>query len=174
MIVRGASPNREGIAHLAPPGSIGVELGVATGQFSKRLLNTGQFNILYSIDAWAGGSHDLSEMKQAQQALDPFGERSVIIRARFDEAVSLFEEEFFDFIYIDGFAHTGQEEGQTLRQWWPKLKPGGLFAGDDYSPSWPLTVKAVDEFAAGRTVGVFESKCLHSVWDQSPSWYLYK
>jgi hypothetical protein len=50
-------------------------------------------------------------------------------------------------IYIDGYAHTGQEGGQTLRDWWPKLAPGGVFAGHDYDlAAYPQTVCAVNDF----------------------------
>ena len=40
----------------------------------------------------------------------------------FDDAIDLFEDQFFDFIYIDGFAHTGEEGGETLIKWYRKLK----------------------------------------------------
>jgi hypothetical protein len=32
----------------------------------------------------------------------------------FDDALDIFDDEFFDFIYIDGFAHTGEEGGNQL------------------------------------------------------------
>ena len=35
-----------------------------------------------------------------------------------------------------------------MRAYWPLLKPGGIFFGDDYSASWPGTVRAVNRFAA--------------------------
>lgn len=45
------------------------------------------------------------------------------------------------FIYVDGYAHTGEDRGKTLFDWYPKLKIGGLMAGDDYHDDWPLVKK---------------------------------
>ena len=57
----------------------------------------------------------------------------------------LFEDESVDFIYLDAYAHTGQENGRLIDLWWRKLNGGGLFAGHDYDPKWPQTVEAVDD-----------------------------
>jgi len=125
----------------------GAELGVATGSFSKTLLETSPLKILFSIDRW-NDHHNYQQYLKAAHLLSPFHERSIILKLPFEEAIHLFKNEAFDFIYIDGYAHTGQDEGRTLQQWWPKVKPGGIFGGHDYSESWPKTVKEVDKFAA--------------------------
>jgi hypothetical protein len=46
------------------------------------------------------------------------------------KAALLFPDEFFDFVYIDAL-HTYTMSKQDLIIWWPKVAPGGLFAGDD-------------------------------------------
>jgi hypothetical protein len=46
----------------------------------------------------------------------------VLLRMSFDEAAELFDDEFFDFIYFDGYAHTGEEGGKTFSDWYQKLK----------------------------------------------------
>lgn len=168
---------REHIALHVGPDAVGAELGVATGQFSKRLLDTGRFARLYSIDAWADRRHSTDEMRRAMALLAPYGDQSVVLRQWFHHAVRNFSDGYFDFIYIDGYADTGEEDGATLEDWWPKLKRGGLFAGDDYDPRWPLVVQSVDRFAAhhGRTVMLH---CFNTegenVWGRSPSWYIVK
>lgn len=168
---------REDIGRLVAAGSIGVELGVATGQFSQRLLDTGRFAVLYSIDAWNDRGHNGAEHFSAIKRLKPYGDRSVIIRARFDEAVKQFDDGFFDFIYIDGYADTGQENGQTLRDWWPKVKEGGLFGGDDYHPKYPLVQSEVnrflDEVGHELHIHTFDSR-YENVWGRCPSWYTWK
>ena len=76
----------------------------------------------------------------------------------------------YDFIYIDGYAHTGQEEGDTLEGWWPKLKQGGIFAGHDYDiKRWPLTVAAVDSFSTS-----VDKKINLTQENQDKSWYIIK
>jgi hypothetical protein len=95
---------------------------------------------------------------------------------RFDEAVSLFPDEYFDFVYVDGYAHTGEENGQTFEDWWPKLKPGGLFAGDDYAPCWPKVVEAVDRFAASKNLKLMllEPAQQGNKHPPYPSWLAFK
>ena len=109
--------SRDGIASLIKPGGVGVELGVAEGKFSEKLLAKSQLSLLYSIDAYAGDrGHDDAQFAVATERLAKFGSRSKIIRARFSDAVKQFLDHPFDFIYIDGYAHTGQEEGRTLNE----------------------------------------------------------
>lgn len=146
-----APATREELAALAS--GVGVELGVAAGDYSVLLLQRGKLDLLYSIDRWSD-HHDDREMQRARKRLAHFGERSRVIHANFSDAVGQFEDGTFDFLYIDGYAHTGQENGETLRQWWPKLKAGGIFAGHDYCRQYPLTVRAVDDFAREHGLSV--------------------
>ena len=101
--------------------------------------------------------------------LNQHRERSVILKMPFEEAVHLFKDEIFDFIYIDGYAHTGQDDGRTLNEWWPKVKKGGIFAGHDYSvQSWPKTVEQVNKFAANNNIELQFTK------ENFASWYCIK
>jgi hypothetical protein len=69
------------IARLIPDGGVAVELGVARGQFSKKLLEGSKTRVLYSIDAWAGGKvHNAAEYNAVIRLLKPYGQRSVVIR----------------------------------------------------------------------------------------------
>lgn len=144
-----------------------VELGVARGDYSRELaLQRPAGCSQVAIDAWAGDrGHDAAEYDRARSVLSPLG--VVVLQARFENAVGMFADGSFDFVYIDGYAHTGQNNGQTLDQWWPKIAKGGIMAGHDYCSAWPHTVTAVDEFAAkmGLEVTVVAG-------DQYPSWYV--
>jgi len=68
------------------------------------------------------------------------------LRMDFADALELFPDGYFQFIYVDAYAHAGQQAGRLLSDWWPKLKSGGIFAGHDYDSRWPKTVAAVDAF----------------------------
>jgi len=127
---------------------LGVELGVAGGAYSEHLLMSMPLRRLYSVDAWAGDrGHDILQCDAATRRLSKYGARSIVLRARFDEALALFDDGALDFVYIDGYAHTGNEGGRTLRDWWRKVRPGGIFAGHDYdAENWPKNVAAVDAF----------------------------
>lgn len=148
---------------------VAAELGVAAGEYSAILLERGRVDVLYSIDRWAD-HHDEAEMRIAQERLAKFQSRSRIIRATFADAVKDFDDEMFDFLYIDGYAHTGQDGGRTLRDWWPKLRSGGIFAGHDYSPQFQPTIDAVDAFAAehGLTIRLTMDDALPSWWTIKP------
>ena len=51
---------------------------------------------------------------------------------RFSEAAAVdFQEGFFDFICIDA-GHEYENVARDLEVWWPKLKVGGMLAGDDF------------------------------------------
>ena len=168
--------NRDDIASILKPNGLGVELGVATGQFSRRILEKSALRFLYSIDMYAGDrGHDVNEYKQALRTLEPFQQRNTIIRMRFDEAVDLFDDDYFDFVYVDGYAHTGEEEGKTLRDWYPKVKSGGVFAGDDYHRRWPKVVHHVDELVSQLELELHiisnEEKSKHNHF---PTWYVLK
>lgn len=168
---------RHDVVKLANAGGVGIELGVAEGVFAERALRTSSLSFLYGVDMYAGDRcHDVDQYRRALARLMPFRTRHALIRMRFDEALELFDDEHFDFIYVDGYAHTGEEEGRTLEQWFPKLKPGGIFAGDDYSGHWPKVVEAVDRFAAARGLVLNIIDCAEpgTVWSEYPTWWARK
>ncbi len=168
---------RHHIVNLVEPGSIGIELGVAEGVFSERVLKHGNLSYWYSVDMWAGDrGHDVEQYKQAILRLHPYRHRNSILKMRFVQAVDLFADEYFDIVYIDGYAHTGQENGQTLEEWWPKVKKGGIFSGDDYSPEWPNVLSVVDQFAINksRKVDVIECSEPDCTWSKYPTWWIRK
>jgi SAM-dependent MidA family methyltransferase len=163
--------SRDDIASLIKLGGIGVELGVAEGIFSEKILRKSQLSHLYSIDMYAGDrGHNEAQYIQAQELLDPYKERSSLIRKTFDDALIMFNNEYFDFIYIDGYAHTGQEEGATIHNWYPKLKKGGIISGDDYSEKWPKVIEQVDRFIALNNLKLHVIKD----WNGHHSWFTVK
>lgn len=133
------------LPHTIPPGATAAELGVAEGLFSEQLLESGGLSILYSIDRWAGDrGHDEVQYRRAVARLEPFGGRSEIMRMDFDQAALLFPDHALYLVYIDGYAHEGP--ASTIKDWWPKVKRGGILAGHDYGQQWPLVTGQVDAF----------------------------
>ncbi len=168
---------RDDIAELLPEGGIGIELGVAEGRYSERILRRSKLDYLYSVDMWAGDrGHDINQYRTAIKVLEPHKKRNSILKMRFDEALVLFEDNTFDFIYVDGYAHTGEENGQTFKDWWPKLKPGGLIAGDDYHHHWPAVIEQVNLFVAreGLDLNVINCEPLDDWASKYPTWFAYK
>lgn len=143
-----------------------LELGVAAGDFSNEILNNERVDRHYAIDKW-DDHHDIHEYLYALNRLACY--KCLTIRARFSEALKLFEDSFFDCIYIDGYAHTGQNDGETLDSWWPKLKSGGIFSGHDYHNDWILTKTNVNKFIIKHSLRLFLTDDV-----KYPSWYIIK
>ncbi len=131
---------------LLPPDSLVIELGVAAGAFAEAMLRRNSSIRYVGIDRWSD-HHDEAEMEHAISSTRNLATIAPhFMRCTFANGWQGFQRQA-DMIYIDGYAHTGQERGGTLRDWWPILKPGGIFAGHDYDArEYPQTVAAVDEF----------------------------
>ncbi len=139
-----SSFGRHAIGYMVPNGAIGAELGVAAAAFSDSLLMSGSFEKLYSVDSW-GDHHDDAEFYAASKRLQKYGERSVVLRKSFDEALSVIPDAHLDFIYIDAYAHTGAA-AHILKKWMPKLKDGALIAGHDFCKiNWPMNYQRLTE-----------------------------
>ncbi len=158
------------LAGLISPGGNAAELGVAKGSFSDELLRARSDIHLYSIDRWAGDrGHDDGEFSAARALLARHGGRSTVVRKSFAEAVQDFGPGSLDFIYLDGYAHDGQDGGRTLESWWSRVKPGGIFAGHDYHPDWKSTMDVVDDFCRRHGLEMQTTS-----GDFFPSWYVRK
>ena len=120
----------------------GVEVGVWKGNFSRVQLEHGS-QTLHLVDSWRHlpswnkpwNIDDASFQENyvaVRELVDEFGANRVIIhRGTSQEAAPTFSDHSMDYIYIDG-DHTVAGAVTDCLLWWPKLKPGGLFFGDDY------------------------------------------
>jgi hypothetical protein len=121
-----------------------VEVGVFEGYFSEQILKHTKLSKLFSVDPWeefskgdyldranAGQLVQDERYKSVCKRLGKFGKRSEIIREKSLEAAGKFADESLDFVYIDA-NHSYQGCFEDISTWWPKLKSGGLIAGDDY------------------------------------------
>lgn len=152
----------------------GIELGVAAGSFSKRMVASGKFRRFWGVDSYSDG-HNTAQYKTALRRVG-LKKNFHLLRMTFDEAIDLFSDEFFDFIYVDGYAHSGEEGGRTMLDWYAKLKPGGIMAGDDYDAKrWPLVVWGVHHMVQQLGVPLHvTSDVLPDAYNQFPSWFFVK
>ena len=148
---------------------VGVELGVARGDYSYKLNKAYTFEKFYGVDSWSSRIHNDCQKLAATQLLARFPQVE-LIQGIFSEAVTKFEDNYFDFIYVDGYAHTGQFKGETLRQWFPKLKKRGIFAGHDYSKElWPRNYFYINQYLKEEL-----GYKIHVTGGRNPSWYIMK
>ncbi len=159
---------------LPAKGNLGIELGVAAGSFSARMVQSGRFRHFIGVDIYGDG-HNVQEYKTALRTVGLLSDYR-LLRMTFDQALDLFDDHSFDFIYCDGYAHTGEEGGRTLIDWYTKLKPGGVMAGDDYDiESWPLVVWAVHHLVAQIGVPLMVTDVVSDApYNKFRSWYFVK
>jgi hypothetical protein len=154
------------------PDPVGIEIGVDEAPTSWYFLSNRHDLKLYGIDPYMayqdwypGGyiSQQSNDQKydQMRQRLAPYGDRWKHYRITSDDAVPLFADGSMDFIFIDGL-HEYEQVLKDCRNYYPKIKSGGVFSGHDYKVIAGVG-KAVDEFAAevGATVTYLPS---NDVW----------
>jgi len=140
------------------------EVGVFASQNFKRFLKSNA-KLVVGVDAWiADGNPGHNDSSFTQEVLDAQCEyfkslmlkypNVVLYRQWTHEAAKNFPDNYFDLIYIDA-DHSYEGVKKDLEAWWPKVKPGRFFTGDDYSHQHaPVNglkfevIRAVDEFAA--------------------------
>jgi hypothetical protein len=160
-----------------PKRGAGAEIGVWKGDFSERILEVARPVRLHLVDPWRAVSGEEYEgarygggLSEGQAEMDAL--HDAVLR-RFErerrkgvvevhrlpslEAAARLAGGELDFVYIDG-DHRYEAVKADLEAWAPRLRPGGLLAGDDYGVEgwWDDGVtRAVDEFvAAGRATVV--------------------
>lgn len=143
-----------------------AEIGVAYGYHANRLLDDLETATYFGVDPYRAGYDAMDAFVQdvarlfgesePQKAMDRLhaavledlaarGGRANLLRLPSVDGAATFDDGFFDLVFIDG-DHTYAGSAADLAAWWPKLRAGGVFCGDDYS--WSEVKRAVDEFAA--------------------------
>ena len=172
---------------------IGAEIGVRHGNFSETLVVNGDFKKFYSIDNWADTMPELFNedgsnfivsnnediYQQAKKRLEKY-ENIEIIRKDSIESSFLFEDEYFDFIYLDA-DHTLKGIKEDINHWYPKLKKGGVLAGHDYLNGVKLwdeglyslfgVKSVVDEFVKNNNLNLY---IIEERDHEYHTWYFFK
>ena len=173
---------RNDIPTLCKEGGIGAELGVWRGMFSDMILRYSKLELLFSIDEWKLGSWSGPECYYAtKKRLAVHENRSIILPMSFSEAARIIADDSLDFIYIDG-NHDYDNISRDIKEWWPKLKSGGIFSGHDYELQGPFgedfgVIRAVSELAREHDLDIrvteVHNRRVEPDWGYS-SWYLWK
>lgn len=162
-----------------------AEIGVQRGLFSRTLLDRWQGKRLHLVDPWrhfSDGYQDIGNVSDAEHEaclqaardnLAAHSDRYAIHRKCSLDAVAEFADESLDFVYVDA-NHSYQGALDDMLAWFPKVKPGGVFAGHDYLDG----MLAAGEFGVKSAVRAFECQTgLIARGTQDPpwpSWYLTK
>lgn len=121
----------------------GAELGVQAGLFSKDILARWKSCEKYIlVDLWHKQERydDTANVENNQQEslfqatkkrLAQHANITEFMRMYTTEAAKLVPDDSLDFIYVDA-RHDYCGVREDLREWWPKLRMGGILAGHDY------------------------------------------
>lgn len=121
---------------------VGVEIGVAEGWYSSKIMELGKVNRMYGVDPYSPhqGYRDYTRettynrlQSKAHERLDKYPDYN-FIQAYSVDAVQRFEDNSLDFVYVDG-DHSYEAVIKDITMWIGKVKSGGILAGDDYIKS---------------------------------------
>jgi hypothetical protein len=187
---------RDELAQLLPEldFKIGVEVGVAAGEYSLALMQANPQMTLYGVDPYTPyrGYKDYVRLgtytslkEQAHKLLDGFPNYHFIEEFS-TEAVLDFEDNSLDFVYLDG-NHSYPYIDDDIAAWYPKIRKGGVLAGHDYarikgkgnedSTNWAV-IPALHKYAQEHDLQIYvwglEAKIDGLKRDVSRSWMLLK
>lgn len=130
----------------------GIEVGVDVGAHAESLLTYCNIRMLFLVDPWLNQICEGFCEGRLSRWRNKFKMRKQLSR----EAVTAFENESLDFVYIDA-EHDYNSVREDLNIWWPKLKPGGVMALRNYGPRNESLKLAADEFIQGKSFEVEKS-----------------
>ena len=139
-----------------PAGGTWVELGSWTGRSAAycvvELINRRKLGPFYCVDTWQGEAaiaYDqtiVQDLKKIfRQNIKPVVKDIKMLSMISWSAADHFSDESVDFCYVDA-GHSYQAVSNDLTAWWPKMRSGSLFAGDDYTKGYPEVQQAVWDF----------------------------
>lgn len=106
----------------------GAEIGVFTGYFSEILCKAIPNLDMTCVDIWGEGKYKRAE-EECLARLAPY--KCKIIKDYSVEAAKQIKDGSLDFVYIDG-AHDYDNVKADIAAWTPKVRIGGIVAGDDF------------------------------------------
>jgi cephalosporin hydroxylase len=126
----------------AKPGDVLVEVGIYNGRSVAYLAEkTAGRNVIYGIDNFS-----MADEAETRRNLAPYPHVIVVNASSQDAADSILLLGFRPtFVFLDAL-HDYESVKADIAAWLPLVRPGGVIAGHDYSPTdWPGVVQAVQE-----------------------------
>jgi hypothetical protein len=123
-----------------------LELGVLRGAFAEQLLRRcPDIERYYMLDPWRHLDDWNKPSNFDQPAFDEYfalamqrtefaAERRIVLRGKTTEVIDEIPDEGLDLAYVDG-DHTLHGTTIDLIRTYPKVRPGGVLGGDDYTPT---------------------------------------
>lgn len=157
---------RDVVKHF-PAGSRFVEVGSWLGRsaalMAVEIENSGKNIEFVCVDPWDDGGPDLRDTRYFKELgvhdvydvftmnMRPVLHRIKMMRMGSVEAAKFISDGTVDFVMLDG-DHSYEAVKADIAAWLPKMRPGGIVSGDDYT--WPGVEQAVSEQWHGQGVRV--------------------
>lgn len=136
---------------------IGAWFGKSTAYMAQKIANHNNLISFYAVDTWQGAKESETQkniVKQYNNNIFPVFWQNMVnckiqkyikpIQLESTQAAKSFKNESIDFVFIDA-SHMYEAVLSDIKAWFPKVKPGGIIAGHDYSPRFGV-IQAVNEF----------------------------
>jgi hypothetical protein len=123
-----------------------LELGVLRGRFAERILrDCASITRYYMLDPWRhledwNKPSNIDQPKfdvifsEAMARTEFARARRIVLRGKTTEMIDRIPDASLDVAYVDG-DHTLRGIAIDLIRTYPKIRPGGLLTGDDYTPT---------------------------------------
>ena len=135
---------------------VGTYLGRSISFLAVEIINSGKKIRLDAVDTWMGSPDEPYQQAQDDvkngtlyenflKNIEPVKDAINIVRNDSVEASKLYEDESLDFVIIDD-DHSYENCLTSIKAWYPKVRKGGIIAGDDFGVPYLGVVQAVNEF----------------------------
>jgi hypothetical protein len=139
-----------------PDNAVMVEVGVLKGKSFSHLMteihNSGKNIRAYAVDDFKtlmGWKWDENVREAFTLNLAPHGGKYQTIIDSSTNAAAMFSYNIVDFLFLDA-SHDYESVKKDIEAWLPKMKPGSVMAGHDYTDDWEGLKKAVHEVFGDR------------------------
>lgn len=123
----------------------GVELGVDKGiLFGVLLKHCPQLHLI-GVDTFP----DRERSARVFELATEYRDRATVLEMTTHHASRVILDRSLDFVFIDA-DHSYGAVRQDIKDWKPKVKPGGWLGGHDYSRKFPGVIQAVDRAFSTR------------------------
>lgn len=152
------APLYRDMVRLFPAGSRFVEVGSWLGKSAALMAvdieNSGKAIEFVCVDPWTDGGPDLRNTEYYKKLgvhevydiflrnIAPVQHRIKVMRMTSVDASRFMTDGSVDYLMLDG-DHSYEAVKADIQAWLPKMKPGGIISGDDYT--WPGVETAVRE-----------------------------
>jgi len=128
-----------------------VEVGVWKAESSRKVLGKTALEKAWLIDPyteWDTGGMSQRDIDRMYESVRRYFARRhpqvQLLRKTSQQALEQFENGSVDIVFVDG-EHSYAGVKRDIADWWPKVRVGGVLAGDDFETEYEGIIRAICE-----------------------------